>query len=230
MTEILKYIELGTSLKEYFNYDGSPLPIRPLSSWEYDEAFKMAIREGVSSFIFDAVIQVKLNMIKPEDRVDLGKDFYINFLDYYNQIDYWVVYYAMKDFQPEEFSLPDYDKEFINEYDDWSQYWPKGIYIVRKMKYVHKIAEDVQKMTNQPDAQLVEVLTNNEGKTLATMVHRFHTPLVSEAWKLTPLQSKFMYYSRPGAPEMLKSEEDLPGITGGTLEEISKQLAKMGIS
>lgn len=226
---MLRYIALGTDCKEYFNYDGKPLPIRPLSTYETDCVFIKAV-EGVSTFIFNKVIKLKLGLIKYEQEIDLNKNNYKDFLTYFNEIDYWTVYFAMKDFQSEEFSMPDYSKEFCEEFDDWEENKPKGYYLVRKMKHVHELSNNIISMTIQPPEELVEVITNIEGKTLASLVHKFHQPLASEAWKLTPLQVAFIYYTRDGAPIMFKSVDELPGITRGKLKDVMKKFKDFGMT
>ena len=107
---MLKYITLGTDCKEYFFYDGKPLPIRPLSSYELDQAFIKAV-ESVSPLIFNSVMNLKLN-IKENIDIKLDKNNYKDFMSYYNEVDYWIVYFAIKDFQEEEFDFPDYDGKF----------------------------------------------------------------------------------------------------------------------
>ena len=228
--DLLKYIELGTSHKEWFNYDGQALPIRPLSSYELDQALLKAIQEGISQKALQSVIKIKLKLQDKDSKIDLNIEDYQDFLKYYNEIDYWVVFFAMKDFQPENFSLPDYNGEFEKEFDDWNENKEKGYYIVRKMKYIHKMAEDIINMTDQPVTKLIEVVTNTKGKILASCIHAFHQPLVSEAWKLTPLQQKFMLYSSPDSPTLLRDESELPGIKSGRLIDIVNQLKGMGFS
>jgi len=227
MSELLKYIKLGTDCVEYFNYDGQALPIRPLSTYEHDNAIMSSIK-GVSPLVFDSVIKVKIGLIDKDEELNLEPSVYSDFLRYYNEIDYWTVFYGMKDFQPEEFSMPDYEGKFKDDFDDWESEKPKGYYIVRKMKLVHDISKKIQMMTDQPDTQLVEIITNNEGKLLGKTIHNLNVPLNDKAWKLTPLQTKFLLFTRPGAPTVVKSKEDLPGIKGGTFEEIAKQLGEMG--
>ena len=224
---MIKYIALGTDCKEYFNYDGKPLPIRPLSTFELDQAFLKAI-EGVSPLIFDSVIKHKLGIVDDSKQIKFDKNTYKDFLKYYNEIDYWVVYFSIKDFQEENFSFPDFDGEYSQKFDNWKEDNPKGYYQVKSMKYIHKLATDIIQMTSQPVEKLMEVLANSEGKVLATMVHSFHQPLASEAWKLTPLQTTFIFYTRPGAPQVLKDVQDLPGIKRGKYQDIEKQLAALG--
>ena len=226
---ILKYIELGTNAKEWFNYDGNPLPIRPLSSYEMDNITMKVIKEGITHSTFQQLIKLKLNLISPDEEVILDQANYVEFFKYYNEIDYWVVYNSIKDFQEESFSMPDYEEDYATKYDDWKPDRPKGYYIVREMKHVHEIAKDVKNMTSQSPQQLVEVLRSHDGKVLASRIFLLHVPLVSEAWKMTPLQSDFLYYARPGAPIMLKDKDELPGIKGGTMEEVMEQLRKLGI-
>ena len=215
MDDILKYIKLGTNAKEWFNYDGEALPIRPLSTFELDSILEKIIKEGITQQTFESIYKIKHKLIDKESVVMTTKEDYLQFFHYLNEIDYWIVYYAMKDFQDESFSQPDYEKD---------EHYPNGYYIVKKMKYVHNIAEDIQSMTSQPLIKLKQVLQNNRGKVLASTVHTFHVPLANEAWKLTPLQETFLKYSAPGSPMIIDSEEDLPGIKSGFLKDIAKQL------
>lgn len=228
MDDIIKYIKLGTSVKEWFNYDGEPLPIRPLSTYEMDEILGKIIEEGITQQTFDSVYKIKYNLYNEEEKVEINYNNYIEFFHYFNEIDYWMVYYAMKDYQDEEFSQPDFNEQFRKEFKDWNDNIPKGYYIVRKMKYVHQIAKDIQFMTSQPLVKLGQTLKNNNGRILASMVYTYHVPLASEAWKLTPLQEDFLYYAHPDSPTLIGSEEDLPGIKSGTMVEIANQLSKMG--
>jgi len=225
---LLKYITLGIKNKEYYNYNGKPLPIRPISTYERDQAL-MNAAEGISPLIFDKVTKHKLELIDEEIDFKIDKNNYKEFLIYYSEIDYWTVYFAMKDFQDETFSQPDYEKEF-EKMDNWKEWKPKGYYIVKQMNHIHKLAKYIGQMSDSPLSKLTEVLYNSKGQELATMIHEFNIPLASEAWELTPLQSKFIYYTSEGAPVVVKSKEDLPGIkSGSTLAEISKQLEEMGL-
>lgn len=225
---ILEHIRLGTDYKEWFNYDGEPLPIRPLSTYEIDEIIKKVIREGISPQTYDSIIKLKLNILSPEQKRDISISDYQEYLTYFNEIDYWIVYYAMKDFQPEKFSKPDFDGDF-QEFKNWDENNPKGYYIVKKMKYVHDIAKDVKNMTSQPTTVLMEVLENKTGQALASLVYRYHVPLANKAWELTPLQTYFLIFSAPDAPQIVKDESELPGIKSGTLKEVTEQLRKMGM-
>ena len=228
MPNIIKYIKLGTDAKEWFNYDGQALPIRPISSYEIDEIMRKIIEDGVPPIVFNSLYKLKMSLIEEDEKVVIDPENYAYFFNYYNEIDYWTVYYSMKDFQDEEFSKPDYDEEFSKDFKDWEIIKPKGYYIVRKMKYVHEIAKDIRSMTAQPLIKLTGVLSNNDGQVLATFIHQFHQPLASEAWKLTPLQEQFIYYSRPGAPQIIEKIEDLPGISGTmSLREVAEKLRKM---
>ena len=63
---VLKYIKLGTNAKEWFNYDGNPLPIRPLSSYEIDNILLEVINEGITQPTFDILYKVKLKTLDKE--------------------------------------------------------------------------------------------------------------------------------------------------------------------
>jgi len=230
MTDILKYIKLGTNSKEWFNYDGEALPIRPLSTYEMDEILGMIIKEGITQKTFNSIYKIKFNLFNPLEKVKLSEQNYLEYFKYLNIIDYWMVFHSMKDFQDEDFSKPDYNKEFRDEFDDWTEETPKGFYIVRKMKFIHQLAKDIQDMTSQPLVKLSQVLKNKSGKILASMVFTYHLPLVNEAWKLTPLQEDFLYYGDPNGPILITDEEDLPGIKAGSMKDIANQLAGMGFN
>lgn len=230
MTDILKYIKLGTSSKEWFNYDGCALPIRPLSTYEMDEVLGKIIKEGITQPTFNSIYKIKFNLFSIDEKVKITQKNYLEFFKYLNIIDYWMVFYSMKDFQNEDFSKPDYSEEFRDEFDDWTEDTPKGFFIVRKMKFVHLLAKDIQDMTTQPLVKLSQILKNKSGKILASMVFTYHVPLANEAWKLTPLQEDFLYYGDPKGPKLLEGEKDLPGIKAGTMKDIASQLAGMGFN
>ena len=218
MDEILKYIKLGTNAKEWFNYDGESLPIRPLSTHEMDSILEKIIREGITQKTFSSVYKIKHKLIDKETVIITTKEDYLEFFHYLNEIDYWTVYYAMKDFQEEDFSQPNFKEE---------RHYPNGYYIVKEMKYVHQLAQDIQYMTSQPLIKLRQTLKNNRGKILASTIHTYHVPLANEAWKLTPLQESFLRYSDPSAPAIIISEDELPGIKAGSLKDIAKQLNRL---
>ena len=231
MPDIMKYIKLGTNAKEWFNYDGQALPIRPLSSYEIDEILLKIIEDGIPPIVFESLYKVKMNLLDENEEVVINSQNYAYFFKYYNDIDYWTVYHGMKDFQEEDFSKPDYDNEYKDDYSDWDFKYPKGLYKVRKMKYVHEIAKDIRSISTQPLIKLTSLLSNKDGKILGSMIHTFHQPLASEAWKLTPLQETFIYYSSPGAPIIIKDESELPGISGSmSIKEVAEKLRKLGMS
>ena len=116
--EILKYIQLGTNAKEWFNYDGKPLPIRPLSTYEIDEITLTVIKEGITQSTFNCIIKLKLEIADAMDNKKISIEDYGEFVKYYNEIDYWIVYHAMNDFQPEKFSMHDIEGEFSYNFKD----------------------------------------------------------------------------------------------------------------
>jgi hypothetical protein len=228
-SNLYDFIAKGTDHKEYFNYDGKAVPLRPLSTYEFDQVRLKVIREGITQTTFDALMKVKLDIFEADKRQDVNIRDYAEFTKFYNEIDYWTVYYSMKDFQDKKFTQPDYDGEFENDFEDWDEDKPKGYYIVRNMKYVHEMAKDIKTMSVAPKLELREFIRNADGKLLATTSHVFNVPLNSEAWKITPLQHQFLHYSRPGAPEIIEDKEELPGIKAGSIDEVLGKLKEFGI-
>ena len=94
MTDILKYIKLGTNTKEWFNYDGTPLPIRPLSTYEMDEILGKIIEEGITQQTFNAVYKIKYNLFNEDEKIEVTQQNYLEFFKYFNIIDNWIVYYS----------------------------------------------------------------------------------------------------------------------------------------
>lgn len=219
---LYKYVTQGVNAKEFFNYEGNPLPIRPLTTYEMDQVFLKVIKEGITQTIFDSLIKVKLNLVASDEKIKVKKSDFFDFVNFYNELDYWMVYFAVKDFQ-EDFEEPDFKGEFKNDFDDWSPQKPRGYYIVRKMQKIHDIAEKIKGMTTAPTDALVEFIRNAKGQLLASIIYRAHVPLASEAWKLTPLQTKFLLNTRPDGPVILKDKGELPGVKAGmTVKEVFK--------
>lgn len=185
---ILKHIKLGINEVIYFDYEGQPLSLRPITSLEMDESFYKALSYTPTK-IAKFVVELKLSIIKPLEALELSNEGYAALQKYFNDINYWFVYHGMKDFQDEEFKEPDYSKD---------EQFPKGFYMVQKMNYVHEIANLILTHSNAPKEVIKEVIKTTEGKTLGTLIFYLNVPLTDESWKLTRIQKSFLYYSKLG--------------------------------
>jgi len=183
--EILKYITLGTGNVLYYpyNYGKEPLPVRSLSSFELDECYYNSLEKCTDNRVASFVVKYRIQMIKGKDKVDLSNELYRELLEFYNEIDYWIVYYGMKDFQNPEFSMPDYD--------NYGK--PKGFSIVKDMIEVHAIATFILSASTQSEDVIKEIFEDGMGREVASLIYYLKIPL-GEFSKLTRLQKKFLIY------------------------------------
>jgi hypothetical protein len=151
---LIKHIKLGTSEVLYYPYtEGKqPLPLRPISSWELDDCFYRALNNTPDK-IADFIVKVKLDLIDRKTNINVENSGYVKLMRFYNEIDYWIVYYAMKDFQDSEFS--------VNNFDTGEPY---GINIVKKMLDVHKISKFVLTASYQPKEIIKEIIRDEQGR------------------------------------------------------------------
>jgi len=194
--ELLKHIQLGTGEVFYYNYNGEPLPLRPISSLELDDCFYKAL-SGAPKKIAELVIKLRTHAIKPTEDINVSNDGLKKLQRLYDSIDYWMVYHAMKDFQDDDFTKPNYDT--IEQYQ-------RGYYLVRKMQDIHQIARRISNASNQPKDVVKEILKTTGGKEIASIFYYLKQPLVEKIGKATRLQKKFMIYSKG---ELKKLEKDV---------------------
>jgi len=185
--EVIKHIKLGTSEVLYYPYnEGSePLPLRPISSFEFDQCFYNSLQKAPAK-IADLVIKLRLKLIDKERDITVSDEGYASLLLFYDQIDYWVVYYAMKDFQDSKFSYVNFDDTFLR---------PNGYFTVLKMNDVHEISEFVMNASFQPKEVIKEVLTDESGKEVGYIVYFLKQPL-AEIKDMTRLQRDYLLYSK----------------------------------
>jgi len=195
--EILKHIRLGTKEVLFFPYNNGkdPLPLRPISTWELDDCFYKAL-EDTPNKIADFIVKVKLDLINRKTNINVENTGYVKLMKFYNTIDYWIVYYAMKDFQDEEFSFPDNSK--IESY-------PKGMYFVKQMNEVHEIAKFVLLASNRNEEVIGEIFKDDYGKEVACLYLYLNVPL-AEMGDITSLQRDYIVYSKLHLNKLIKGE------------------------
>lgn len=220
--DILRHIKLGINERLYYDYRGEALPLRPISSWEYDQCFSRSLKYATKETA-EILVKTKIELINLNKKTDLNNELYTQFFDFYNEVDYWIVYFSMKDFQSEDFSKPDFNRQFSEDFGDYNFFLPKGYYIVRRMDFIHDISSFIMKTSTQSVEVVREVIKSDSGKLLATIHYRVHVPISDKIWELTPLQSKFIILSHPDALKHHDSIDELPGLKSGmTAGEILK--------
>ena len=67
---------------------------------------------------------------------------------------------------------------------------------------------------------LIKIIRTRDGQKLAKIVYDFKVPLTDAAWKLTDLQTDFLYYNTEDAPIQVQNEDELEKV----MEGISKHV------
>jgi len=214
--EILKHIKLGTKEVLYFNYVGRfPLPLRPLSSWELDDCFYKALKEAPSK-IASFLVDLKLDLLKDDVKINLSNEGYAELRKYYDSIDYWIVYHAMKDFQDEWFRQPDFETDI-----------PKGFEKIKEMQEIHKIAAFVYDTSYQPREVIEKIFKDKYGREVAYCVFYLKVPL-ADIPDLTKLQRDYLLYSKGKLPQIMEgaAKEKSYSISGEemTFQELMEKL------
>ena len=185
--EIIKHIKLGTSEVLYYPYnDGrEPLPLRPLSSFELDQSLFNALERSTEK-IAELVIKLRLKFIDPEQDINVSDEGYANLQKFYYAVDYWIVYFSMKDFQDDWFRMPNFNTGDLI---------PKGFEKVLKMQEVHNIAEFILDASIQSVDIIKQVISDEYGKEVAYAVYYLKQPL-AQIKDLTKLQQIYLIYSK----------------------------------
>jgi len=177
--KLIEYIRLGIQAKSFFPYDDYMIPLRPLTTTEFDLSEDIAF-DKISNGLARLIMLIRLDDIKLTDELrNMDGSLYKDIQHFYNKIDYNIVFHSMKDFQPEDFTLHD----------------------VEKMHSIHEIAKFIIDISNAKEELVIDEVSSVDGQRLATIIYRLNQPLVSDAWKLTPLQHKFLLWSHPDAPK-----------------------------
>ena len=183
--DTLRHIKLGVKEVFYYDYDGNALPLRPISSYELDDCFYKAL-EYATPKVADLVVKLRLKIKKGSQEVDFSNQDYLSLQKHYDAISYMVVFHSMKDFQDEDFSIPIYqDNELL----------PKGIFQIRKMSYIHDMANIIVNSSYRPKEMIKQIIKDEIGREIIYLVLYFNTPL-AEISDITRLQRDFLIYSK----------------------------------
>lgn len=220
--EVIKHITLGTNEVLYYPYtEGKePLPLRPISSFEFDQCFYKAL-EYAPSKIAGLVIKLKLKIIETSRDIDVSDEGYAKLQKFYDSIDYWIVYFAMKDFQEDWFTKPDYSTE---------ETYPKGLYQILKMNDVHKIADFVLNASNQKQEAIEQVFVDETGREVAYLYFYLNVPL-ADIKNMTKLQRDYLIYAKGEMRKISIGKQKEKGyIISGQKMTVKDFLDKMGVS
>ena len=154
------------------------IPLRALSDYEIDEA-RYAAMDNADDKIAGILLKVRLGLLNGSKIKfeAIPKQMYAAYAKFIIDVDMWIVYYAMCDFMPPDFTIND----------------------VKKLRHVHKMAFEILNYSVKPQEEVIKFVSTKEGKRLATLIYKFHVPLTDKMWKLTPLQEQFMTLSHPDA-------------------------------
>jgi len=177
---VLDYIRKGIQARSFFPYDNFQLTLRPITSMELDDAERKA-GDMLTPRLTKLLVDVKMGRINPEKfkfDEEIPEQMYLQLRNFYMDIDYWIVYYSMKDFMPQDFTIED----------------------VRKMTEIHRIAQHIMDISTGPKDLVLQTINSSDGQRLVDIVRYYHVPLTDAAWKLTPLQEDFLYWSVGNSP------------------------------
>jgi len=183
--DTLRHIKLGVKEVFYYDYDGNALPLRPISSYELDDCFYKSLK-GATPKVADLVIKLRLNIKEGNQEVDFSNQDYLSLQRHYDAISYWVVFHAMKDFQNEDFLIPTYQE---------NELLPSGMYEIRKMSYIHDIANIIVNSSYRPKEFIKQIIKDDLGKEVAYLVFYLNIPLANLS-DLTRLQRDYLIYSK----------------------------------
>lgn len=192
-----------------YNNGRDPLPLRPLSSFELDQCFYNSL-ERASEKVASLIIKLKLKMIDRNKEVNVSEEGYANLTKFFDYVDYWIVYYAMKDFQDEEFSKPNFTTKF-----------PIGFDFILNMTKIHEIANFVLDASRESKEVIKEIIRDESGREIAQMVFYLNIPLATIN-DITKLQRDYLIYSKTGVIPAKKDSYVVSGETM-TVEELLKR-------
>jgi len=205
---MIKHITHGINEVIYFNYNGEKLPLRPISSYELDQCFYNALK-GAKKETAEIFFKLKMDIIKGSQEITYDNNLLAELRNYFDNLDYWVVYYGMKDFQDDSFSFDD----------------------IKTMQHVHEMARHIYGASYQPKEIIEEIIRDKEGRHVATIVFNLNVPL-GELSKLTKLQRDFLILSKLEKQKRIKPKHSisksgdtmkLGDILGGLINERSNR-------
>ena len=193
--DVLRHIKLGVKEVFYYDYDGNALPLRPISSYELDDCFYKAL-EYATPNVADLVIKLRLSIKEKNAEVDFSNQDYLSLQKHYDAISYWVVFHSMKDFQDEDFIKP-----IVND----REILPKGIFQIRKMSYIHDMANIIINTSHRPKDVIKQLIKDKTGRIVASLSFYLNIPL-AEFSDLTKLQRDYLIYYKGEITKVVASE------------------------
>lgn len=182
---MLNYIRKGILAREFFSYNDITITLRPLASMELDEAQDAAYSEINDIRIIKTIMDIRLGKVELSKNMPQNPEYYDKIRRFYNTVDYHIAFLAMRDFI-KDLTIED----------------------VKTMQYVHEIVDKVLKISGRTKKEIIEFIKTSDGRELAQIIHYYHVPLTDAAWKLTPLQKEFLYWTSENAPKVVNSLDE----------------------
>lgn len=171
MNELLEKIRQGNTLTSIFDYKGTELKYRALSSTEFDRA-RYKTLTMLTPKLTGFLLKIKLHVydVRKVDWDKIPPKLFKSYYTFMKEVEYWIVYYSMKDYMPSDFSIDD----------------------VKKMNFVHDLAKKIYELSSASKKNLIIFCKSDEGSDIAKMVIDWNVPLISSIKDITPVQYKFM--------------------------------------
>jgi len=167
---IVEAVQKGMSGK-YIFHDPSfsePIKYRAITRYEHEMA-KIDAMKGCSLITMQYLADQASLVSKPMEELD--EDGILEYRKYVFDMIVNIVYHGTKDFQGEEYTIETIKSSFMD---------------------VLELSKAILECSVRPKEEVIELVSNNEGKNLLAIHYQLNVPLVNEAWKLTPLQCDFL--------------------------------------
>lgn len=196
MVDLIEAIKEGTDLSLFFhsNLYGS-IRYRPISNEEVRKIMHRCIKskpDEVREFIADIKFRHKPKKDIPTKMIDLV-------VETLEDMDTWIVYYAVKDFQ---------DEAWQHVHEDGK---PLGYHLLSSPNCfleLGRMSGEIMQATTRPKEEIRAFLKTDNGVTLAHAVWKLNVPLSDRLWKLTGIQLTFLAESS-GVVNEFKSLDEL---------------------
>lgn len=205
MVDLIETIKKGIDLSLFFNSKMyGPIKYRPVSNEEIRKIMHRCIRskpEEVREFIADIKFRHKPKRDMPTKMVDIA-------IQALEEMDRWIVYYAVKDFQEEEWQHVHEDGK------------PFGYHLLSSPNCFLEMGEmsgEILKATTRPKEEIRSLLKTDDGTLLAHAIWKLNVPLSDKLWKLTGSQLTFLIESS-GVVSEFKSLDELSQSLGHRAE------------
>lgn len=208
MVDLIRAIKEGIKLSSFFHskFYGA-IQFRPISNSEVDHVLEMVF---ANRSIESIALFKKIKFKDTEVKVELSLELLEEIDTMWEEMDYWICFHALKDFQPEEWKTPDENSI------------PLGIRIMKDPNsYLefHDLADKIMTYSWRPRNVVRSVIKTKAGKQIATAYWNLDWKLAETLRDLTDLQIKFVLESYGISKDPEKEEKSYD-----TMEDLMKDL------